>query len=89
VEMREDVEALTVRLQEAGEQLSELKTRLVDIREAAAASKARSDHQVAQLTSKKDATVDSMRELRNSVMKRWVCPHAWGRAARSSSDSAL
>ncbi len=46
-EMREDVEALQIRLQEAGEQLCELKTRLVGVREAAAASKARSDCQVA------------------------------------------
>jgi len=46
-EMREDVEALQIRLQEAGEQLCELKTRLVGVRKAAAASKARSDCQVA------------------------------------------
>ena len=65
--MREDVEALTVRLQETSEKLCELKTRLVSVKEAAAASKARSDRQVAQLTSEKDATVDAMRELRNSV----------------------
>ena len=67
VEMREDVEALTVRLQETSEKLCELKTRLVSVKEAAAASKARSVRQVAQLTSEKDATVDAMRELRNSV----------------------
>jgi len=51
-----------------------LKTRLVSVKEVAAASKARSDRQVAQLTSEKDATVDAMRELRNSVAERWVSP---------------
>ena len=58
VEMREDVEALTVRLQEAGEQLCELKTRLVNVREAAAASKARSDCQVDKRD--RDATIGAL-----------------------------
>jgi hypothetical protein len=66
-EMRSDVEALTVRLQEANEQVYEVKTRLVSFKEAAAASKARSDRQVAQLTIEKDGTVVTVRELRNSV----------------------
>jgi hypothetical protein len=42
-EMCSDVEALTVRLQEANEQGCELKTRLIGVKEAAVASKARSD----------------------------------------------
>jgi len=58
VEMREDVEALTVRLQEAGEQLCELKTRLVNVRETAAASKARSDCQVDKRD--RDATIGAL-----------------------------
>jgi hypothetical protein len=48
-EMRSDVEALTVRLQEANEQVCELKTRMIGVKEAAVANKARSDRQVAQL----------------------------------------
>ena len=43
VEMREDVERL-----EANEQVVELKSRLEKVKEAAVASKARSDRQVAQ-----------------------------------------
>ena len=41
VEMREDVEALELRLKETGEQLCEVKTRLVHVKEATAASKAK------------------------------------------------
>ena len=67
VEMREDVEALELRLKETGEQLCEVKTRLVHVKEATAASKARADRQVAQLAIEKAATVDAMRELRNNV----------------------
>ena len=66
-EMRSDVEALTVRLQEANEQVCELKTRMIGVKEAAVANKARSDRQVAQLASEKDETVVAMKELRNRV----------------------
>ena len=52
------MEALTVRLQEASEQLCELKTRLVNVREAAAASKARSDCQVDKRD--RDATIGAL-----------------------------
>jgi regulator of protease activity HflC (stomatin/prohibitin superfamily) len=74
VEMREDVEALTVRLQEAGEQLCEVKTRLVNVKEAAAANKARGDRQVAQLASEKARKRESCGAAWPSAMKRWVCP---------------
>jgi hypothetical protein len=67
VEMREDVEALELRLKETGEQFCEVKTRLVHVKEATAASKARADRQVAQLAIEKAATVDAMRELRTNV----------------------
>ena len=45
------------------------KSQLGRAKEAAVATKARSDCQVAQLTSDKDAAVDAMRELRNSVVE--------------------
>ena len=68
------VEALTVRLQEAGEQLCEVKTRLVNVKEAAAANKARGDRQVAQLASEKARKRESCGAAWPSAMKRWVCP---------------
>jgi hypothetical protein len=52
-------------LQESNEQVYEVKTWLISFNEAAVASKARSDRQVAQLTSEKDGTVVAVRELRN------------------------
>ena len=67
VEMREDLERLEDRLREANEQMLDYKSQLARAKEAAVASKARSDRQVAQLACEKDATVDSIRELRNSV----------------------
>jgi len=62
-EMRSDMEALTVRQQEANEQVIEVKTRLIGAKEEAVVSKARSDRQVAQLVTEKDGTVGAMREL--------------------------
>ena len=47
--------------------MCEVKTRLVHVKEATAASKARADRQVAQLATEKAATVDAMKELRNNV----------------------
>jgi len=65
--MREDLGRLEDRLREANEQMFDYKSQLGRVKEAAVASKPRSDRQVAQLTSEKDAAVDAMRELTNSV----------------------
>ena len=70
VEMREDLGRLEDRLRDANEQLFDCKSQLGRAKEAAVAIKARSDRQVAQLASEKDAAVDSVRELRNSVETR-------------------
>ncbi len=62
MEMREDVEALTVRLQEAGEQLCELKTRLVDIREAKERSPSGAAHKREGRNSRLDERVEEQRD---------------------------
>ena len=61
------MERLEERLRGANEQMLDYKSQLGRAKEAAVASKARSDRQVAQLSSEKDTAVDAMRELRNSV----------------------
>jgi len=60
-EMRSDVEAITLSLQEAREQVANLKA---STKEAATVNKMRSDRQVAQLAGEKDAVVVEMKELR-------------------------
>jgi len=62
--MRSDVEALTLSLQEAKDQVASLKVRLTSTKDAAAANKMRSDRQVAQFVSEKDAVVFELKELR-------------------------
>lgn len=65
VKMREDLGRLEDRVREANEQMVDYKSQLGRAKEASAVSKARSDRQVAQLTSEKDGTVVAVRELRN------------------------
>jgi len=63
-EMRSDVEAITLSLQETKEEVANLKTRLASSKEAATANKARSDRQVAQLVGEKDAAAVEVKEFR-------------------------
>jgi len=63
-EMCSDVEAISLSLQEAKEQVANLKARLANTKEAATASKMRSGRQVAQLMGEKDALVVEVKELR-------------------------
>jgi len=63
-EMRLDVEALTLSLQEAKDQVASLKVRLTSTKEKAAADKLRSDRQVAQFVGEKDALVVELIENR-------------------------